>query len=739
MPHRHFPGLIILACVSFLFLCPVRPALAADIDTAAQALDRLLAQLPQTMRTTVAVSGETGPRQGEVVLTLDARSVRLGRGPGWLFGLTLPNGDKRVAFVAADGSSRFVPTTQLPAGLTPVSLPDAAADAGPIADRQAAIAAVTDRLLGHSLQGRRVYVANEAVGDGITVPLLRDSVSLSGGPGWLFFIDDVPQANWSHGCRFVLAAADGTLHVVPAMLPPADMAGFTELTVWPPAQPAQTSSLPAASGETAKAAAKATGDVPAATDASHRYAVILSGGYNPQNNHVRYWNDCSYFFSTLKAAGFQQDHIYVLFADGTDPAIDNSLGLNSNTDLNNDGVQDIKYSATKANITAVFNELAGKLDSQDILYIFTTDHGGAAPGNTAPYEAANVVLNLWGEDITNVEFAAEVNKVKAGAVVAIFEQCFSGGMIEPLKAPNRVLMSAARYWELSYAMGPNYDYDEFSFYVTQALADATKGDSNGDGVVTLEEAYSYALAKDSVQAETLDGNGDNDGEHPSYYSNPWDLGRQLALGGRYPTAKAPTYGGYAQYQTGDAFPTGATAQNWKGTDQYWPLALPFAFPLGGQSYTSASVSSHGVIHFANPTTSGYNTVSGLAASVAAAPLWDRLTTAGNGDDIAVSSTSEAVTVVWKAKTVADGRPVNVAARLYPSGAVRFYYGTGNQHTSRVAQRDKTIGLAAGTAASMLLGLRNGLPDLGSANALLIQPSTLPPPSTGLPWQELLLQ
>lgn len=737
MPRRRFPGLIILACL--VFLCAVRPVLAADIDSAAKALDRLLAQMPSAAQATVAVSGEAGPRQGEVVLTLDARSVRLGQGPGWLFGLTLPNGDKRVAFVAADGSSRFAPTTELPPGLTPISLPEAAAEAGPIADRQAAVAAVTDRLLGHSLQGRRVYVANALVGEDITVPLLRGSVSLSGGPGWLFFIDDVPQANWSHGCRYVLAAADGTLNVAPAMLPPADLAGFTELTVWPPAQPPQTSALPMATAVAAKAAAGAANDVAAATDASHRYAVILSGGYNQQNNHIRYWNDCSSFFKTLKAAGFLQDHIYVLFADGTDPAIDNSLGQNSNTDLNNDGIQDIKYSATKANITTVFNELAGKLDTQDILYIFTTDHGGPAAGNGRPYATANVILNLWGEDITNAEFAAEVNKVQAGAVAAIFEQCFSGGMIEPLKAPNRVLMSAARYWELSYAMGPDYTYDEFSFYVTQALSDTLKGDSNGDGVVTLEEAYSYALAKDSVQAETLDENGDNNGEHPSYYSNPWNLGRQLALGGRYPTAMAPSYGGYAQYQTGDAFPTGATAQNWKGTDHCWPLSLPFAFPLGGQTYTTASVSSHGIIHFANPSNSGYNSVNGLAASVAVAPLWDRLTTAGSGDDIAVASTSEAVTVVWQAKTVADGRPVNVAARLYPSGAVRFFYGAGNQHTSLMAQRDKTIGVAAGTAASMLLGLRNGQPDLGSASALLIQPSTLPPPSTGLPWQGLLLQ
>lgn len=122
-----------------------------------------------------------------------------------------------------------------------------------------------------------------------------------------------------------------------------------------------------------------------------------------------------------------------------------------------------------------------------------------------------------------------------------------------------------------------------------------------------------------------------------------------------------------------------------------------------------------------------------------APLWDRLTTAGDGDDIAVAASASGVTVVWKAATVADARPVNMAARLYPSGAVRFYYGAGNQHTSRIEERDKTIGISAGNASTMLLGLRNGLPDLGYANALLIQPAALPPPSPGLPWRTLLLQ
>lgn len=713
--------LVLAACLATV----AGPARAADIETFDQARDRLLAQAPRSAGQ-AALRADPAPRSGEISLVLDGRTVRLGQGPGWLFGLVLPDGGKRVAFVAKDGTTRFAPTNELPTGLVPIDAPAQAADAAPVDSLEAATDALTHRLLGHSLQGRRVYAAVTPVTDNVAVALWRTTVTLSGGPGWLFFIDDAPTANWEHGCRLALVARTGQIQVVSARTPPKDMSGFTELTTWPQAA-AVSRNAPAAAADTATA-----------TDASHRYAVIISGGYDQANNHIRYWNDCAYFFTTLKNNGFLQDHIYVLFADGTDPAIDNSLGENSNVDLNDDTVADIGYSATKANITAVFNELAGKLGSQDILYIFTTDHGGAGGDNPSPYANSNVVLYLWNESITNTEFAAEVNKATTKATVAIFEQCFSGGMIEPLKGPNRVLMSAARFWELSYSMNSG-EYDEFSFYLTEALADTSKGDSNGDGIVTLEEAYSYALAKDSVQAETLDENGDNTGEHPSYFSNPWDLGRRIALGGYYPTAPAPRQGGYAQYQTTDAFPTGGTAQGWKDADQYWPLALPFAFPLGGKSYTSAWVSSHGIVYFENPSTSGYNSVDNLAQSVAVAPLWDRLTTAGDGNDIAVAADASGVTVIWKAATVADARPVNLAARLYPSGAVRLYYGAGNQHTTRIEQRDKTIGVSAGNAATMLLGLRNGLPDLGEASSLLIQPAALPPPSAGLSWRTLLLQ
>lgn len=729
---RHF----LTTVVAVVFLACSLPALAADIATYAKAYDRLLAQDARAGAAGANVAGDPTPRQGPVTLTVAGRAVALGQGEGWLFGFSIPLGQgktlRRAAFVAQDGKTSFAAVDALPAGLAAVTAAPQSAAETAVDSREAALAALTDRLLGHSLQGRRVYAADATIANTVTVPLWRGEVSLSGGRGWLFFVDDKPQANWEHACRYVLVAQTGAITVAKATTPPKNLDAYTELTA-----------RPVSSGQAGGAAAPTVSSpaAKAATDASRRFAVIISGGADKNNNYPRYWNDCSFFFTTLKANGFLQENIYVLVSDGQDPAVDQTNGTSSKWDLNDDGIDDIRYSATKENITAVFNELAGKMTAEDILYIFTTDHGGNDTAtNPAPYDNSDVVLWLWNDTfISNTVFAAEVGKVKAKAVVGIFEQCYSGGFAEALKGPGRVVMSAARWWELSYAAASSeLDYDEFSYYATQALADPAKGDSNGDGIVTMEEAYLYALAKDSYQQETITET-DNDGEHPSYYSNPWNLGRQIALTGYYPSARAPTYGGYAQYEVGDPFPTGGEDTGWKGTDTAWPLDLPFAFPLGGASYTSVNVGSNGILSFGTAVTSGLNAVDGLKAAVAVAPYWDALATPYAA--ISVHADAVGVTIIWRVHTWVDDRPVNVAARLYPSGAIRFSYGEGNQNTSRTQYRDKTIGIsmADATNGKYLLGLRNGAADLGTAKTLVIQPATLPPPSTGLPWASLLLQ
>ena len=241
----------------------------------------------------------------------------------------------------------------------------ASSNAAEIASLDQAYSHLVAQYLGGSVQGVRVYAQPQTAQGPMAVENWKASLSLGSGAGWLFFIDDNPQANWEHGCRFVFVGADGAFQAKNSTTPPKRMDLFQEMTTPPPAPashpPLQRDSLsrsPGLAGINVTPAAK-------------RWAVIISGGYNQSSNYPRYWNDCAFFYQTLIANGFLDDHIYVLMADGTDPAVDRSDGTNSPTDLDGDGQADIKYSATHTNIITVFNTLAGLLDGDDILYIFT--------------------------------------------------------------------------------------------------------------------------------------------------------------------------------------------------------------------------------------------------------------------------------------------------------------------------------------------------------------------------------
>lgn len=726
--------LLLICTVSFCLLASslfTTSTCCAQIDSLQFAYDKIVADVLGGEPPDKKVSGHPEVINGRVVVETTTGSVELGEGPSWVFFIEDTASEhplNQLVSVSIGGDVTWKDTKGKPLALSGyvtmgglrAGLPSSAA---PMSSLEDAYSRLINELLGHTVGKRRVYAIPIRLEGRVSIENWRQKLILGQGPGWLFFVDDNPRANWEHGCRFVLVTESGEILVTKSMTPPNDMAPFQELTPLP-SMPAEESAVDQPnsflnSTETAPKVSILPSE--SGTPPANRWAVIISGGYNQSSNYLRYWNDCSFFYRTLIAHGLQKDHIYVLISDGTDPAVDRSDGTNSPTDLDGDGYADTRYSATKANLTTVFDTLRGRLGPGDILYIFTTDHGGST--DDAPYANPTVILYLWGETITDAEFAAEVNKVTTRATVGIFEQCFSGGIIDNLQAPNRVLISAARFWELSYAMAPTYLYDEFSYYFTYAAANPAAADGNSDGVVSMEEAYLYALAHDSVQSEELDADGDNQGEHPSYYSDPWDLGRRISLYGLDEEVADPWLSGYTQAEVTESFPTGGTAQSWSGDDAGWEYNLPFTFPYYGANYTKVVVDANGIVYLgarANPTYQ--NTVNDLKAKKAIAPVWDDLTVLKtDGDAIYITEESQWVAIRWKARTYQDKRPVNVAVKLSSSGVIRFLYGAGNDHTSRIVHRDKTIGISNGDGSRHHLSLRNGQWNLGNATGIQYTP------------------
>lgn len=284
----------------------------------------------------------------------------------------------------------------------------------------------------------------------------------------------------------------------------------------------------------------------------HRYAILFSGGIKPADNHIRYWNDLKFMYSTLvNKYGYTDKTIAVLYADGKAP-VDPKTGQI-------DKQMPVHYSATQTDLETVFNLLGKSANEEDFIFVFTTNHGGGfckagckiwgktyydlggqldtngdEPAADVLWEADYKMdlngdgfktgqvswdeeLCSWGGSIFDDAFTNMLAGLKYNRMVILMEQCFSGGLIADIAGSNRIIMSAAGEYEPSYAMGPYpYDtYDEFSYYFTCAINGAdpkgktVNADANGDGEVSLVEAFNYARAKDT-QSETpwYEDNGD---------------------------------------------------------------------------------------------------------------------------------------------------------------------------------------------------------------------------------------
>jgi len=206
------------------------------------------------------------------------------------------------------------------------------------------------------------------------------------------------------------------------------------------------------------------------------YAVLIAGGANEANNHVRYWNDLKTMYTILRNAGYPAANIYVIYANG----------------VGRDASMPVNFAASPANITNVFNQLAGKMRSGDTLYIMTNDHGGPSS------------LNLWYSTISAAAFAAEVNKVvNYDKMIVQMKQCYSGSFVPPLTGPRRTVMSSSSATELSWAHS-SLNFGEFTYWYFAALtgnkpdgSGAVNADVNKDAKISILEAYNYARSHDT--------------------------------------------------------------------------------------------------------------------------------------------------------------------------------------------------------------------------------------------------
>lgn len=225
--------------------------------------------------------------------------------------------------------------------------------------------------------------------------------------------------------------------------------------------------------------------VPKAPSVAKRYALLIGGGANPANNHIRYWRDLFQMYRVMLSAGFEPADIRVAYASG----VPRTSGM------------PVNYPATLKGIRAAFSYFVPRVKAADNLYIFVCGQGDkAAPGMAGPTH----VYWAWGKGpLSPAAFAYQVKRITTYKRMVIhMTQAYSGGFItQPLRGPKRVIVTSASADVLSWAH-PSLSYGNFNYWYLSALAGRlliggapVNADANGDGQVSIAEAYNFTLPR----------------------------------------------------------------------------------------------------------------------------------------------------------------------------------------------------------------------------------------------------
>lgn len=225
------------------------------------------------------------------------------------------------------------------------------------------------------------------------------------------------------------------------------------------------------------------------------YALLICGDI-AESGYDEFWNDTIWMFKTLLAAGYTEDHIYVLYGWGNDYASANPNYQHSST------VTD--FPATVVWVDKVINGLKNgdasigvtKLNANDSLFVWVFDHGGG--GSPAYFCLRDGVYY-------DTTFGTNTNSLLYRERAVFMQQCRSGGFIDNMQGEKTFISTACRSTENAHRAdtenesygGTVYHHGEYNYYIISAIAGRTptgaviNADSNGDGKISAREAHNY--------------------------------------------------------------------------------------------------------------------------------------------------------------------------------------------------------------------------------------------------------
>ena len=259
----------------------------------------------------------------------------------------------------------------------------------------------------------------------------------------------------------------------------------------------------------------------------HKYAILFAGGIDPLQCHIRYWNDLRFMYSALVGPlDFPEENVTVLYGGG--------FGLDPRVPVNGP--------ATNSNLSAAFQSLRDRTTEDDLIFVFFSNHGGGFwrddPNANYQYGGAvdenqdevgealaestyGVDINDDGDKSDTVAYDEELcawsglggdggvlddelgtmmSDLRFRRLVTVTATCFGGGLIHDMtQGGERILMSSSGENEPSYSMSDG-SYCIITYYFASAIKGTdpagrpVDADTNGDGNVSMVEAFNYARA-----------------------------------------------------------------------------------------------------------------------------------------------------------------------------------------------------------------------------------------------------
>lgn len=144
----------------------------------------------------------------------------------------------------------------------------------------------------------------------------------------------------------------------------------------------------------------------------------------------------------------------------------------------------INSEGTKASVLSALEWVRDQADnSSSAVVIFFSTHGG------------NDVLYLYDDTLTENELYASISEINSHNILVLINACRSGSFLDLAGALSTGIVITA-----CNATEPTYDIENFEntvfveYFVNEGMGQRL-ADDNGDGIVTVEEAFVYAEAK----------------------------------------------------------------------------------------------------------------------------------------------------------------------------------------------------------------------------------------------------